>query len=57
VPPLGAFVELELMSDPQDVEAAKSCIAELAATLGLARSERRSYLQLLLEAGQNEKRT
>jgi adenylate cyclase class 2 len=48
VEPLGEFVELELMAGPQDMEAAKACIAALAGQLGLVRSERRSYLELLL---------
>jgi len=45
---LGTFVELELLAEPDDVEPAKACIASLAAHLGLAGSERRSYLELLL---------
>ena len=36
------------MADPEGMEAAKACIAALAAQLGLARSERQSYLELLL---------
>jgi len=46
---LGTFVEIELVTEPDDVELAKACIASLAAHLGLANSERRSYLELLLE--------
>ncbi len=46
---LGTFVELELMADAQQMAAAKACIAGLAAELGLRESERRSYLELLLE--------
>jgi adenylate cyclase class 2 len=46
---LGTFAELELVTEAGDVEAAKACIASLAARLGLAQSERRSYLELLLE--------
>ncbi|MBN1395795.1 MAG: class IV adenylate cyclase [Pirellulales bacterium] len=46
---LGQFVELELLvEDAASVEAAKGCIASLAAELGLESSERRSYLELLL---------
>jgi adenylate cyclase, class 2 len=43
---LGAFVELELAVEPDDVEAAKTHIASLAEALGLKGSERRSYLEL-----------
>jgi adenylate cyclase, class 2 len=45
---VGTFVELELMAEPDQVEPAKAAIAALAARLGLAASERRSYLELLL---------
>jgi adenylate cyclase, class 2 len=44
---LGHFVELELVVEPDDLEAAKACIISLADALGLAGSERRSYLELL----------
>jgi predicted adenylyl cyclase CyaB len=47
---LGTFVELELMASPAEVEPAKARLASLAAKLNLVRSERRSYLELLLEA-------
>lgn len=46
---LGTFVELELLAAPEDIEAAKACLASLADGLGLGASERRSYLELLLE--------
>lgn len=46
---LGTFMELELVTSADDLEAAKACITSLAAELGLSRSERRSYLELLLE--------
>ena len=46
---VGRFVELELVTDPSDLEPAKACIASLAARLGLSGSERRSYLELLLQ--------
>ena len=62
---LGEFIELELVVDDgsttgvdgvateaprsPSIEAAKTCIASLAADLGLEASERRSYLELLLE--------
>lgn len=46
---VGDFIELELAVDEADVEAAKACLASLAKVLGLSQSERRSYLELLLE--------
>jgi adenylate cyclase class 2 len=50
---LGTFLELELSAegeaDGAEVKAAKMHIASLAAALKLERSERRSYLELLLE--------
>jgi adenylate cyclase, class 2 len=44
---LGTFVELELLAETADLEAARACIVSLAADLGLKDSERRSYLELL----------
>ncbi len=49
---VGTFAELELVVDEAEVDAAKACIASLAERLGLAQSEHRSYLELLLEAGE-----
>lgn len=46
---VGSFVELELLADEAELDAAKSTIAKLAAELGLAPAERRSYLEMLLE--------
>jgi adenylate cyclase class 2 len=46
---LGTFVELELIAEAEDLDAARACIASLAERLGLAGSERRSYLELLME--------
>lgn len=46
---LGCFVELELQADDENLETAKQTIANLAADLNLGRSERRSYLEMLLE--------
>lgn len=46
---VGTFVELELVVEDGDFDAARAAIAALAEHLGLTRSERRSYLQLLLE--------
>jgi adenylate cyclase class 2 len=45
---VGTFVELELVSEADGMEAAKAGIASLAKAIGLSGSERRSYLQLLL---------
>lgn len=46
---VGTFVELELVTDADDVTSAKACIASLAERIGLSGSERRSYLELLIE--------
>jgi adenylate cyclase class 2 len=46
---LGNFVELEIVTNPDDVAAAQECLASLASRLGLANSQRRSYLELLLD--------
>ncbi len=46
---VGTFVELEIETDAEGVELAKSRLAALAVELGLLASERRSYLELLLE--------
>jgi adenylate cyclase, class 2 len=46
---LGTFAELELVVEPDDIEAAKACIASLAKELRLETGERRSYLELVLE--------
>ncbi len=45
---VGTFVELELVTGTDDVASARERITSLAAHLGLAGSERRSYLELLL---------
>ncbi len=45
---VGTFVELEIVSDKDGVDQAKTHLAALAAELGLSGSERRSYLELLL---------
>jgi len=46
---LGTFVELELTASEQNLEQAQRVIRELADELNLGPSERRSYLELLLE--------
>jgi adenylate cyclase, class 2 len=48
---VGTFVELELPASDEGLEAAKQAIRELAEELCLGPSERRSYLELLLETG------
>ncbi len=45
---VGQFAELEIMAEPEEIEAAKACLASLAERLGLLQVERRSYLELLL---------
>ena len=49
VPPLGMFVELELVVEERDREAARDTLCRLADALELGPAERRSYLELLLE--------
>ena len=46
---LGRFVELEISAEPEGLEGAKASLASLAKALGLRDSERRGYLDLLLE--------
>ncbi len=46
---LGSFVELELIATEAQVAQARNCLASLAQRLGLAKVERRSYLELLLQ--------
>ncbi len=46
---LGHFVELEIVAPEEQLEAAKQTLGKLAETLELKESERRSYLELLLE--------
>jgi adenylate cyclase class 2 len=48
---VGTFVELELQASDAGLEAARQVIGELAQELRLGPSERRSYLELLLEKG------
>jgi adenylate cyclase class 2 len=44
---VGTFVELEIQADKESLDRAKQSIENLAGRLGLAKSERRSYLELL----------
>lgn len=46
---VGRFVELEIVAPADQFEPAKAALLALAADLGLKNSERRSYLQLLIE--------
>jgi adenylate cyclase class 2 len=46
---VGGFAELELQADEADLDRAKRTIAKLADELGLGQTERRSYLEMLLE--------
>lgn len=46
---LGDFIEIETLAGPDDWESARDAALRLAAQLQLTESERRSYLQLLLE--------
>ncbi len=47
---VGRYAELEIVADESKLDAARSLVLKLAAELGLTQSERRSYLELLLEA-------
>lgn len=46
---LGWFAELEIIAEDSDRDAARECLFALSKELGLGKSERRSYLRLLLE--------
>jgi len=46
---LGSFVELEIIAEAPGLDAARAVLAGLATELGLDNSERRSYLELLIE--------
>ena len=46
---LGSFVEIELSASEAQLDRAKECLASLARELLLDQSERRSYLELLIE--------
>ena len=45
---LGAFLEIEIAADDSQLESAKKSLESLSSRLGLGSSERRSYLELLL---------
>lgn len=48
---LGGFVELEIVADEENLDAARGAISSLAERLKLSDAERRSYLELLLATG------
>jgi adenylate cyclase class 2 len=48
VPPLGRFLEIELIAEDDAREAAETAVWDLAHSLGLTVAEPRSYLDLLL---------
>jgi adenylate cyclase class 2 len=50
---LGRFAEVEIVAPEEQVDAARTVLADTTAALGLTELERRSYLNLLL--GQEEK--
>lgn len=45
---VGRFVEVEILSEPAQVDMAREVLLNVAAELGLTQIERRSYLELLL---------
>jgi adenylate cyclase class 2 len=47
---VGSFAELEIIAPEAHLDAARDVLRQVAATLGLSASERRSYLELLLGA-------
>ena len=48
---LGTFLELEATADEARLDTAREALASLSAKLGLSVTERRSYLELLLDNG------
>jgi len=51
---LGDFLELEITADESQIDDTRRCLRVLVDTLELTESERRSYLELLLESGATE---
>lgn len=45
---VGRFAEVEIVADENDLDRAREVLRRVAGELGLTRSERRSYLELLL---------
>lgn len=54
---LGRFVELEIVGSENELTSAQNVLKQVAAELGLQTSERRSYLELLLEQRTPEARS
>ncbi len=52
VPPLGSFLELEVLATDSEKAAAQALILSAASSLGLPAPERRSYLEMLLQHDQ-----
>lgn len=48
---VGTFAELEIVVAEEQLDAARTTLLETAKELGLTASERRSYLEMFLEAG------
>ena len=46
---VGRYVELEIVATEDQADAAKAAVLSVAGEMGLTQSERKSYLQLLLE--------
>ena len=46
---VGSFIELEIAADDSTLDSAKTALKSLASKLDLGQSERRSYLELILE--------
>lgn len=46
---LGWFLEVELLAEEADLKSAQDAVMELATELGLNQTERRSYLEMLLQ--------
>lgn len=57
LPELGCFVELEIQAPEEALDSARAVLLQTATELGLANSERRSYLELLLAAETTQVRT
>jgi adenylate cyclase, class 2 len=53
---VGQFAELEIVAAEEQLDVARTALLGLAAELGLAQSERRSYLELLLTKRGEERR-
>jgi adenylate cyclase class 2 len=47
---VGTFVEIEIVAEEKDLDAARSILLKTAEDMGLGPNERRSYLQMLLQS-------